>query len=341
MASIDFFVNNPGFSLTSLSSQVEKLDYVPGLIGSLGIFEKVPVRTRTVWVDRREGEVNLIQTSANGAPPEELVRDDRSAVPLKAVRLAKGATIYAAEIASWRAFGSESEQTVVMQEYARRMERVRQDMEYTHEKHRLGALQGTLLDADGSTIYSYATEFGESIPAATSFKLDVDTTDVRGICADLIRSVARAAKGAWIDGRTTLHALVGDAFYDALINHPKVRETYLNWSAAADLRGNAAFGAFQYGGITFHNYRGSDDNSEIAINTDRAKFFPVGAVDVFKQVMAPADEFIPFVGAQGQNVYSMNLRDPSGRDAWVRNEQYSYPLYICQRPGLLRAGTRT
>ncbi len=340
MATLDVF-NSDAFSLTSLSSQVEKVDYVPGLIGSLGIFEPVPVRTRTVWVDRREGEVNLIQTSANGAPPEELVRDDRSAVPLKAVRLAKGATIYASEIASWRAFGTESEQTVVMNEYNRRMMRVRQDMEYTHEKHRLGALQGILLDADGSTIYNYATEFGESIPAATDFNLEVADTDVRGICNALVRSVARSAKGAWVDGRTTLHALTGDAFYDALINHPTVRATYLNWAAAADLREGNAFGNFTYGGITFHNYRGSDDNSEIAVNTDQAKFFPVGAVDVFKQVMAPADEFIPYVGAPGQNIYSMNLRDPSGRDAWVRNEQYSYPLYICQRPGLLRAGVRT
>lgn len=339
MATLDAF-NSDLFSLTSLSGKVDKLDYVPGLIGSLGIFEATPVRTRTVWVDRRAGEVNLIQTSANGAPPEELARDSRSAVPLKAVRLAKGATIYADEIASWRAFDTESEQTVVMTEYARRMARVRQDMEYTHEKHRLSALQGILLDADGSTIYNYATEFGESIPAATSFELDVNTTDVRGICNALVRSVARAAKGAWVEGRTQLHALAGDAFYDALINHPQVVDTYKNWSAAADLRQGTAFGAFTYGGITFHNYRGSDDNTEIAINTNQAKFFPVGAVDVFKHVMAPADEFIPYVGAPGQNIYSMNIRDKD-RDAWVRNEQYSYPLFICQRPGLLRAGTLT
>lgn len=340
MATLDVF-NSNAFGLTSLSSQVEKLDYLPGLIGSLGIFEKAPVRTRTVWVDRREGELNLIQTSANGAPPDELTRDDRSAVPLKAVRLAKGATIYASEIASWRAFGTEDEQTVVMSEYARRMERVRQDMEYTHEKHRLGALQGILLDADGSTIYNYATEFGESIPGATSFELDQTGTDVRGLCNAMVRSVARSAKGAWVDGRTTLHALAGDEFYDALINHPTVRATYLNWAAAADLRENNAFGSFNYGGIVWHNYRGSDDNTEIAVATATAKFFPVGAVDIFKQVMAPADEFIPYVGAPGQNIYSMNLRDPSGRDAWVRNEQYSYPLYICQRPGVLRAATLT
>lgn len=338
MANMDVF-NSNAFSLTSLSGQVEKLDYIPGLIGSLGIFEPVPVRTRDVWVDRRVGEVNLIQTSPTGAPPEELKRDDRSAVSLRAVRLSKGATMYAAEIASWREFGSEDAQTVVMTEYNRRMQRVRQDMEYTHEKHRLGALQGLLLDADGSTIYDFTSTFGESIPSATNFALTTAGTDVRGICNSLVRSVARAAKGAWVEGRTQLHALAGDAFYDALINHPQVRETYLNWSAAADLRQGTAFGAFTYGGITFHNYRGSDDNSEIAINVDQAKFFPVGAVDVFKHVMAPYDEDLTYVGSPGQNIYSINVRDVQ-RNQWVRNEQYSYPLYLCQRPGLLRAGVR-
>lgn len=339
MATMDAF-NTDAFSLTSLSGAVNKMDYVPQLLGSLGIFAPQPVRTRTVFVDRREGSQTLIQTSADGAPLAELAGDDRDATPLKAVRLAKGATIKASEIAAWRAFGTESEQTVVMQEYNRRMEKVRNDMELTHELHRLGALQGKLLDADGSTIYDYFAQFDEREAAAVSFELDVDTTDVRTICNQVVRAMARASKGAFT-ASTTVHALAGDTFYDELINHPTVRDTYLNSAANADLRSGTAFGAFTFGGITFHNYRGTDDGSDVAIATDEVKFFPVGAQDVFVQAMAPADEFMPYVGAPGQNIYSMNLRDPSGRDAWVRNEQYSYPLYICQRPEVLRKGTLT
>jgi hypothetical protein len=332
--------NTDAFSLTSLSGAVDKMDYVPQLLGSLNLFQVEPVRTRTVFVDRREGVQTLIQTSADGAPLAELAGDGRDATPLKAVRLAKGATITASEIASWRAFGSESENTVVMQEYNRRMQKVRNDMELTHELHRLGAIQGKLLDADGSTIYNYFTEFGESEAAAVSFELDVDTTDVRTICNQIVRAMARSAKGAFT-ASTTVHALAGDTFYDELINHPSVRNTYLNYSAAADLRDGTAFGAFTFGGITFHNYRGTDDGSDVAVATSEVKLFPVGAQDVFVKAQAPADEFMPYVGAAGQNIYSMNLRDPSGRDAWVRNEQYSYPLYICQRPEVLRKGTLT
>lgn len=338
MATIDVF-NSDAFSLTTLSGVVDKMDYKPGLLGELGIFEPKPVRTRQIFVDKRDGKLNLIQTSTTGAPPEELKRDDRKAVSLQAVRLAKGATVYAAEIASWRAFGTESEQSVVMSEYARRMARVREDMELTQEKHRLGALQGQLLDADGSTIYNYFTEFGEAAAASTSFELDVPATEVRTICHQITRSMARSAKGAFTSG-TTVHALCGDDFYDALIAHASVKSTYLNWAAAADLRENTAFSAFTFGGITFHNYRGTDDNTTVAIAANQCKLFPVGATDMFVQAMAPADEFMPYVGAPGQNVYSMNITDKD-RGAWVRNEQYSYPLFICQQPGVLRAATLT
>jgi len=84
----------------------------------------------------------------------------------------------------------------------------------------------------------------------------------------------------------------------------------------------------------------SDDNSEIAVGTNDCKLFPVNAPGVFKQAIAPADEFIPYVGSPGQNMYSMTIRDKD-RDAWIRNEQYSYPLFLCQRPGVLRAATLT
>uniref|UniRef100_UPI0035E3C191 major capsid protein n=1 Tax=Brevundimonas nasdae TaxID=172043 RepID=UPI0035E3C191 len=56
MASMDIF-NNSAFSMTSLTGAVSKVGYKPQLLGSLGIFEPMPVRTRTVYVDRREGKM--------------------------------------------------------------------------------------------------------------------------------------------------------------------------------------------------------------------------------------------------------------------------------------------
>jgi len=338
MAGMDVF-NSNAFSMTSLTGAVEKIDYVPQMLGALGIFDPMPVRTRNIFVDRREGFLTLIPSSPLGAPPDEMRLDDRDAVPLRTTRLAKGFTMYAHEIEGIRAFGSESEFMQVQAEYLRRMARVRTDMELTHEYHRLGALQGLLLDADGtSVIYDYFTEFNTTRPAVIDFNLDTSTTNVRQILTDLVRSLVRGSGGA-VTSVAQIHCLAGDAFYDALIDHPTIRTTYLNYVAASELRTATAFGDFVYAGVTFHNYRGTNDNAAVAIKTDEAKFFPVGAPDVFKKAMAPA-EFGPFINTPGQDTYAINIRDLD-RAAWSRGEIYSYPLYFCQRPGALRTGVRT
>jgi hypothetical protein len=337
---MDIF-NSSAFSTTSLSGMVEKMDYQPSLLGSLGIFEPTPVRTRNIFVDRIDGGLTLIPTSADGAPPDVLDGEDRDAVSLKTTRLAKRFTLYAHELDGIRAFGSETELMAVQREYGRRMARIRADMELTHEFHRLGALQGILLDADGSTvIYDYSTQFNESIPAATSFELDVTTTDVHGVCKDISRGMVRSGRGSFTPG-TTIHALAGDDFYDALISHPNVEKFYLQQVAANALREaqGAIFESFRVGGITFHNYRGTDDNSTVAIPTAEAKFFPVGARDVFKVAQAPL-ETLEYVGTPGQSVYAMNVPDRD-RNMWTKGELYSYPLYICQQPRTLRKGTLT
>lgn len=336
MATMDVF-RSSAFSMTSLSGAVDKIDYVPNLLGTLGIFEPMPVRTRAIFVDRRTTGLKLIPESPLGSPPEEREHDDREAIALQTRRLAKGFTLYAHEIDGIRAFNGESELQQVQAEFLRRMMSVRQDMEATHELHRLGAVQGILTDASGDTTYSYFTEFGVSQAAEIDFELDASTTNVRAKCQQVIRNMARAAKGAMGPG-VQVHAICGDAFFDALVDHETVRETYLNFSAAAELRQPTAFQSFRFGGITFHNYRGTDDQSTVAVGTDKAKFFPVGARDVFKVAYSPA-EFAPFVNTPGQPLYAMNIPDRD-RQAWTRGELYSYPLYFCQRPDMLQRAKR-
>lgn len=338
MPTMDIF-NNSAFSTTSLTGMVDKLDFQPGLLGQLGIFEPMPVRTRHVFVDRRDGTLALIPTSADGAPPEALGVDERDAVPLKTTRLTKRFTLYAHELDGLRGFGTETELQSVQAEVARRTERIRADMELTHEHHRLGALQGKLLDADGSTvIYDYFSEFGETEPSSVNFDLTNADADVRKKSQEVTRSMARSARGSFTP-QTQIHALAGDAFYDALIDHPSVRRAYENWAAASNLAENVAFQSFTFAGITYHNYRGTDDNSTVAVDTDEAKVFPVGARDVFRVAMAPL-ESMEYVNTPGRSVYMMMIPDRE-RNMWTKGEIYSYPLYFCQQPRVLRTLTRT
>lgn len=332
MATLDIF-NDDAFSMVELTSAVEKIDYKPQFLGSLGIFTPRPIRVEAAAIEKRESTLALIQTSERGAPLAERTNEKRDIRYFSTHRIAKGDTLYAHELQSIRAFGSETELMQVQQEVARRMARLRDDVELTHENMRLGAVQGIVTDADGTTLENWFTEWGVTQPTEIDFALSTASTNVRGKCQTVIRAMQRAGKGAFTPA-TEVHALCADDFYDALIDHATVRDTYQNWAAAAELRENKAFRSFPYGGITFHNYRGTDDESTVAIAAGKAKFFPVNAPGVFEVAYSPAETF-DFVNTPGQAVYAMTIPDRD-RNAWVRIEEYSYPLFYCTRPGMLQ-----
>lgn len=335
MASIDVF-RGDAFSMTSLLAAIENIDYNPQFLGSLNLFQSEPQRTRDVWVEERDGELALIPTSPIGAPPVQRGKDARRGRSFRTVRLAKGSVITADQIQGIRAFGSETELQSAQTEVASRMQRLMSDLELTWEHHRLGAVQGLLLDADGTTIYNYFTEFGVAQPDEVAFDFSTLANGAvrTSIEADIVRPMIRAAKGAFTTGSRII-ALCGDDFWDEFIANSEVRQSYLNWEAAAALREGTAFGTFRYAGVEWINYRGTDDQSTVGIATDEAKFFPAGANGVFQVAWAPA-EFMDAVNMPGRDVWPLVLPDASGRNAHVTVELYSYPLFLCTRPLTLR-----
>lgn len=337
MPSMDIF-NRPEFGVVSLSGMIETLPYVPTLLGSLNLFDPMPVRTRNVMFERRADGMRLIPTSADGAPPEVLEAEDRDLVIMRTTRLAKRFTLYAYELDGIRAFGSETELMSVQAEYQRRAARIKRDMSLTHEYHRLGALQGVLLDSDGVTVIkNYYEEFELTPPPAVTLDFRPTASGLRKQISNIKRDIIRKSGGA-IGLTAQIHALIGDAAFDALISHPEVERTYLNYQAAAELRnGTPIYESFTFGGVTWHNYRGTDDGTTIAIAPNAVRFFPVGAPDVFVKAMAPY-EALDYIGTAGQDTYMINVPDRD-RNQWTKGEIYSYPLYVCQRPDLLRSGT--
>ena len=342
MATMDIFKNN-AFSMTSLTAALERRPYQPGRLGQLGLFVDKPVRTETIAVEKKEGRLSLIQSSERGAPIEQGASTKRDIRDFRTIRIAKGDTVYASEIQNIRQFGSETELMQVQSEVASRFTDLQSDMQLTHEYHRLGAIQGLVLDADGTTVINdWFDEFGITQAAEIDFDLDNASPAsgaVRKKCAQVVRQMAKAAKGSWVEGRTRVHALCGDAFWDDLITHPEVEKTYLNYAAASGLRDGIAYESFTYGGITFENYRGTDDGSTVAVGADKCRFFPVGAKDMFQRALSPG-ESMEFVNTLGKAEYGMLLPDRD-RNMWVKPELYSYPLYMCLNPAMLQRAKRT
>lgn len=345
MADLAIF-NRDEFSMTSLSAAIQRAPYVPQLLGQMGIFTPDRSRTTTITVEEKGGVLSLIKSSQRGAPIEEGQGEGRRVKHFSTVRLARGKTLYAHEIQNIRAFGTTSELQAVQDEVADIMNGktgLRAAMELTHENMRLGAVQGKVLDADGSELFNWYSEFGIKQPDEINFSLASATADggeIRKKCNEVVRAMMRASHGAWLPGQTYAAALCGDNFFDDLVGNPETRSTYLNQQEASDLRNDVgqAFGTFKYGNILFINYRGTDDKSTVAIGSDKCHFFPVGAPEAFKAGFSPA-EFLPFVNTPGQDVYALIVPDKD-RQAWVRPEVYSYPLFMCTRPGMLLRAKR-
>lgn len=334
MLTMDVFKQD-AFSSTSLTAVVDKVGYVPGFLGSIpGLFEPVPVRTEAVWIESRGTEAALIQTSPRGAPPGQKGGDRAEARPFKTRRLALGSRIMASELAFIRDFGSETEIMQLQTEIARRQFLLKRDHDLTFENLKLGAVQGLVADANGDTIYNWATEFGQTIPAEVDFDLDnanPASGALRTKCTAAVRSITRGLKGVGGSGVRVI-AICGDDFWDLLIAHPEVVKTYLNYQAAAALRDPVAWETFNFGGITFTNYRGTDDGSTVAVPASKAKFFPAGS-GIFQWAMSPGERFAD-LGTVGQQFYSAIVTDKD-RDAWADVEVYSYPLPVCTMPQAL------
>lgn len=266
MVALDIFHSDP-FSTITLTTAVERTPYVPDGIEAMGIFEDDPIRTEILMVEQRQGQLVIVPFTDRGSPGTQRNTEQRQVRGFKVPRLRMEETIYSRELATIRAFGTETELMQVEAEVARRTvgpTGLRQNLRYTQEFHRLAALQGLLLDSDGSVKYNWFTEFGITANGVVPFNLAAGTAGtIRPAAAQIVRSMARKAQGAFLNS-TRVTALCGDDFFDKLVTHPDVVQTYANWQAAVALRQGTAFEAFSYAGVDWVNYRGSDDNISIS-----------------------------------------------------------------------------
>jgi hypothetical protein len=330
------------FSAASLTAAVDKIDYVPDQLSAIpGLFEMDPVRTDVIWIEERSTGSVILPFSPRGTPPHQVSGDIRKARSFQTLRYGDASRITASELFAIRQFGSEVDLKTLQSEVARRQKKILLNNQLTKEYHKLNCVtQAKVLDSDGSTVYNWATEFGQSIPSEIAFDLTAASPAsgaVRRKCTAVRRAINIALKGVGV--AREIVGLCGDTFWDDLVANVEVVNTYVNWAAAADLRNGFAkeWQAFRYGDITFINYRSTDDGTTVGINTDKVKFFPTGA-GIFRWAMSPGESFSD-LGTMGQDSYSRMVIDKD-RDSWADVEVFSYPLPVCTMPSALHQGRR-
>lgn len=354
---MDIF-DNDAFRMVTMTTAVNLTPYAPDFLGSLGIFTPSPIRTIDAAVAiSDDGTIEVVQTSQRGAPPYEQKVNPQNIRSFRTPRIAIADTIYAHELQNIlaRSVMQGGNMQVMMQdlqsEMAYRLDGptgLRSKQEATKERMRLGAIAGIVLDKDGTTLYNWPSAFGVSLPVEIAFDLSAASPAV-GVLQTLVRalkrSILRAAK-AGNRQNIKIVALCGDTFFDNLVKHADVLPAFNVFQANAATRislglngGIAPFTTFQWEEIDWINYRGTDDNSTIAIAADKCKFIPVGIPGLFQEVLAPGESF-DYFNSLGLPIYAMVIPDRD-RNQFVRLETYSYPMYIATRPEVLfsaRAG---
>lgn len=323
MAEISIFEDD-AFSVSTLTATINDSPVVPGRIGALGIFDEEGIRTTTVQIEKDGETLALVPAGQRGQPGLVVHGSKRLMIPFNTIHLPERAAINADEIQGIRAFGSETELDAVQTLVNKRVEKMRRQLDATHEFHRIGAIKGLILDADGSTVLLDLFDRFGLVQQTLDFELDVGTTELRQKCNDLLDMIEEALVGLTFSG---VRILCGKEFWRKLIIHKAIKETYLNTQMASSLRGDPRE-AFEFGSCVFERYRGKVGSLAFVGDND-AYAVPEGVAELFITRFAPAD-YMETVNTNGLPYYAKQERIPF--DKGIQLESQSNPIHLCTRP---------
>ena len=333
MALLDIFARD-AFSLRSMTAAINKIPLQPHYLGEQeGLFNEVGSSTITVMIEELEGRLSLIPNSGRGTQGNALPPEKRKARAFICNHKQINDQILADQVLGVRMFGSETQMETVAQKVAERLKLAADSMEATLEYMRVGAVQGKILDADGTVITNLFDEFGVE-PRTDTWKFKGEgkmaVGDIKKKCNEIIRKTVFALGGTPIE---RVELLCGNDFFDAVETSPEIIEVMkYYWPSRQDmLPESQVYRYFDYAGIRFVNYLGYIGQKEF-IDPKKAYVLPKGVPGLFMINYGPAD-YSETVNTAGIKYYAKQERMPF--DKGIEIECQTNPLVLCTRPGAL------
>jgi hypothetical protein len=318
---LDTFAPN-AFSLQSLTAAINNTVYVPGQISASGLFDEAGISTLTANVESRDGVLELVDPVARNSAPNPLQKEgDRRIVPFVVPHMPQRDTLMADEVQGVRAFGSEDMAEPIIARLNDKIQRMRRNIDYTMEYHRLAAVMGNYIASDGTST-SLFTTFGVTQQTLSMAFNASSSSSARTKATTIHEYIESALDGVPYSG---IRVWCSSGFWKALLEDKDAKETYLNWQAAADLRQDPTE-SFTWQGITWERYRG---NSTVAVTADAAYAVPTGVPDLCLTRFAPAN-YVETVNTIGLPYYAKSK--VLDFDKGFQLEAQSNALNICTRP---------
>lgn len=323
MPTLDIF-NDDAFSLASLTEAINTGDHLPQRLQELGLFSEEGITTTSAMIEQKGATLSLVPSGMRGAPADATAGDKAKLIPFPTVHLPQRAAILADTIQNLRAFGSETELESMQTVVNGRLTKLRRNIDATIEFHRMGAIKGQVLDADGSTVLlDLYTAFGVT-QQTHNMALGTTGTKVRTEVVKAKRKMEDALGALMYRG---VRVFCSPDFFDALVSHGAVEAAYDRWMDGEMLRNDPRNG-FYYGGAYFEEYRGSVSGVPFIASGD-AYMVPEGVPDLFVTHYAPAD-YNEAVNTIGLPYYAK--QEVMRMDKGIEVEAQSNPLCLNTRP---------
>lgn len=341
MLAFDVF-SDEAFQATELKELVDSIVYIPQMLNNMNLFEVETISTETVTLRRNDETLEFVPTTERGSPRSLPGKDRGKVYQLPTLNLRQEDRIKAIELQNLvnEYMPFEVALANAEDEVDKRLRKLMRKLEFTREFHRFNAIAGLVLDADRSLILDLYQAFGFTQPAPVMFNFATLTEgNLRNYVTQRIYRPMMRQLNARKGPNTRIGALCSDDFWDKMMLSPEIRKTYEIQQQGQELRDQKAWQSLNFAGVEWSNFMGTDDNSTIAIPAGRARFFPIGATEIFKEYRAPGEE-MRAMNRPGEEFYQYVIPDSRAPVYMDHVDLYldAHPLFACIGPDVLMEG---
>ena len=322
------------FTFHELTNAINIIPNMFGRVGQLAIFRTKGITTTVITVEEKTGTLSLVPSKARGSDEKNVNRrPSRRLLNFNIPHFPLDDMITASDLQGVREFGTQNTLESPATKTAEVLAELANKHDITLEHLMVTALQGKVLDADGSTISDFFDEFGVT-RKTVDFKFGTDSPAQR--CRDITRFIKLNLKG---ESMSSIRAFVSPGWFDEFIKDTEVVEAYKFFrdNQGRNVNAEDVSRGFEYHGVTFEEYIGSadfikgDGTVEVRdfVPEDEGFAFPLGTRDTFWVYYAPGDLF-EAANTVGLPRYAFQERRIDHKGIDIHTETNPFP--IMKRP---------
>ena len=213
------------YTAAELTEAVNKLPLIPMRMRPL--FRQVGVKTTGVGIDGNQGRLVLVNNQDRREPPEQMAGrgSKRKTVFLEAAHLPLADGVKPEDVQDVRGFGTTEP---ITKEYVinGKLQDLKNSVSMTTEFHRVGAAQGIIYDADGTTVLHDLYKVFGVTKKTMDLVFPSNTTKFNPILTTILKAKRHAAQKLGGNPVNRFEAIVGEDFYDMLTSQELGRKTF-------------------------------------------------------------------------------------------------------------------